>query len=131
MLGPLVGSVLQTGVHLGQVQQMIVLAAHNDPRSVLGEQIGKRSRIAVQSVQTRQDVGEGKSKRTGIALDGGFGSQQFSSVVAIACISKRAEPLMGMGLQDGRSRACHFSTLAPQVGRGGDQITSAMRRRKI
>jgi hypothetical protein len=62
MAGLLVGWVLQTGVHLGQVQQMIVLAAHNDPRSVLREQIGKRSRIAVQSVQARQDVGEGKSK---------------------------------------------------------------------
>jgi hypothetical protein len=50
MAGLLVGWVLQTGVDLRQVQQMIVLAAHNDPRSVLREQIGKGSRIAVQSV---------------------------------------------------------------------------------
>src|SRR5260370_12924222 len=98
MPGLLVGWVLQTGNHSRQVQQMIVLAAHNDPRSVLREQIGKRSRIAIQSVQTRQDVGEGKSKRGGIALDGGFGSQQFPSVVAIACASKRPNPFVPMGL---------------------------------
>src|SRR5256885_16895497 len=95
----LVGWMLQTGPHLGEIQQMILLATHNRPSSLLGEQISKRSRIAIQSVQTRQDVGEGKSKRAGIALDGRFRSPQFASIVAIACVSKRAKPLVGMGLQ--------------------------------
>src|SRR5260370_38243769 len=102
MPGLLVGWVLQTGNHSRQVQQMIVLAAHNDPRSVLREQIGKRSRIDIQSVQTRQDVGEGKSKRGGIAVDGGFGSQQFPSEVAIACVTKRTQPLVRMGVKSPR-----------------------------
>src|SRR5205807_8935738 len=70
-------------------------------------------------------------RRAGMTLDGGFGSQPFPSVVGIACVSKCRKPVVRMGLQDRRSRACDFSTLAPQVAGNCDQITAAMRRRKV
>ena len=87
----LIGWLLQTCAHGRQVQEVIVLPAHNNPRSTSGEEIDKRSGIAIQAVQTRQDMGEGKGKRAGIAADRCSGSQQFPPVIAIACVAERAQ----------------------------------------
>src|SRR6266704_722965 len=127
----LIGWLLQTRTHGRQVQEVIVLPAHNDPRSTSGEEIGQRSGIAIQAVQTSQDVGEGKRKRAGIAADHRSGSQQFTPVIAIACISETGQPLMGMRLEHGGSRAHDFSPLASQVPGSSDQIKATMRSRKV
>src|SRR2546430_7228147 len=82
---------LQPRAHSRQVQQVVVLPAHDHPRPSRGEQIGKRSRIPIQAVQTSQDMREGKRKRGGIALDRCSGSQQFPPVIAIASVAERAQ----------------------------------------
>src|SRR5437016_2215588 len=127
----LIGWTLQTRTHGRQVQQVIVLPAHNDPRSSSGEEIDKRSGITIQAVQTSQDVGEGKGKRAGIAADHRSGSQQFPPVIAIAGVAERAQPLVRMRLQDRRSRAYDFSPFASQVAGSRDQLKAAMGRRKV
>ena len=110
----LIGWLLQTRTHGRQVQQVIVLPAHNNPGSTSGEEIGQRSGIAIQAVQTSQDVGEGKRKRAGIAADHRSGSQQFTPVITIAGVAERAQPLVRMRLQNRRSRAGDFSPFASQ-----------------
>ena len=127
----LIGWLLQTRTHGRQVQQVIVLPAHNNAGSASGEEIGKRSGIAIQSVQTSQDVGEGKRKRAGIAADHRSGSQQFTPVITIAGVAERAQPLVRMRLQNRRSRACDFSPFASQVAGRRDQLKAAMGRRKV
>src|SRR5579859_4791999 len=73
---------------------------------------------------------EGKSKPAGIARDHLSCPQQFSPVIAIACIAERAQPLVRMRLQDCRSRAHDFSPFASQVSGSSDQLKAAMRSRK-
>ena len=131
MPGLLIGWVQQTLLDSRQVQQVRVPPAYNDPRSTSSQPISKRSGIARQAVQARQDVGEGKRKRGGIAADHRSGPQSFSPVIAIAHVSERREPLVGMSLQDRRSRACDFSPLASQVSGCRDQVKAAMRSRKV
>src|SRR5438876_12188645 len=126
MPGLLIGWVQQTLLDSRQVQQVIVPPAYNDPRSTSSQQISKRSGIAIQAVQARQDVGEGKRERGGIALDHRSGSPQFSPVIAIARVSERPQPLVRMRLEYRRSRARDFSTLASQVRGSRDQIKAAM-----
>src|SRR5439155_5569667 len=94
----LIGRASQTLLDGRQVQQVILPPVHHDPGSTWGEEIGKRSRIAIQSVQTSQDVGEGKRERGGIVSYHGSGTQQFPPVIAISCVSKRAEPLVRVSL---------------------------------
>ncbi len=111
----LIGRASQTRAHGRQVHQVILPPAHHDPGSARGEEIGKRSRIAIQSVQTSQDVGEGKRERGGRVGDHGSGTQQFPPVIAISGVSKRGEPLVRVSLEHRGSRAHDFSTLASQV----------------
>src|SRR5260221_11125828 len=65
----LIGWLLQTHPHGREVQEVIVLPAHNDSRSTSGKEIGQRTAIAIQSFPTSQNVGERKGKRAGIAAD--------------------------------------------------------------
>src|SRR5216684_5472678 len=127
----LIGWLLQTCTHGRQVQEVIVLPAHNDPRSTSAKEIGQRSGIAIQAVQTSQDVGERKRKRAGIAADHRSGSQQFPPVITIASVAERAQPLVRMRLQDRRSRACDFSPFASQVCGSRDQLKAAVGRGKV
>jgi len=127
----LIGWLLQTRTHGRQVQEVIVLPAHNDPRSTSGKEIDQRSGSAIQTVQTRQDVAEGKRKRAGIALDRCSGSQQFPPVIASAGVAERAQPLVRMRLQDRRSRAGDFSPFASQVAGSCDQLKAAMGQRQV
>ena len=127
----LIGWLLQTRTHGRQVQEVIVLPAHNHPRSTSGKEIDQRSGIAIQTVQTRQDVAEGKRKRAGIALDRCSGSQQFPPVITSACVAERAQPLVRMRLQDRRSRAGDFSPFASQVAGSCNQLKAAMGQRQV
>src|SRR5258708_3581224 len=79
----LIGWLLQTHPHGREGPEVIVLPAHNDPRSTTGKEIGQPSGIAIPSVQTSQDVAERKRKRAGIAADHRSGSQQFPPVITI------------------------------------------------
>src|SRR5712692_1263910 len=124
----LIGWLPQTHTHGRQVQEVIVLPAHNDPRPTSGKEIGQRSGIAIQSVQTSQDVGERKRKRAGIAADHRSGSPQFPPVIPIAGVAERAQPLVRMRLQNRRSRAGDFSPFASQVCGSRDQLKAAMGR---
>jgi len=113
------------------VQEVIVLPTHNHPGSTSGEQIDKRSGIAIQAIQTSQDVREGKRKRASIAADHRSGSQQFPPVIPIASVAQRAQPLVRMRLQNRRSRTCDFSPFASQVCGSRDPLKAAMGRRKV
>jgi hypothetical protein len=126
----LIGWLLQTRTHGRQVQEVIVPPAHNHPGSTSGEQIDKRSGIAIQAVQTSQDVGEGKRKRGGIAADHRSGSQQFPPVITIAGVAERAQPLVRMRLQNCRSRPGDFSSFASQLCGSRDQLKAAMGQRR-
>src|SRR6266566_4462519 len=48
-----------------------------------------------------------------VALDRGHCPMQFYSVLTIPGVTKTGEPLMRMGLQDGRAGTYDFPTLAP------------------
>src|SRR6266699_4428949 len=52
-----------------------------------------------------------------VALDRGHCPMQFYSVLTIPGVTKTGEPLMRMGLQDGRAGTYDFPTLAPRVAR--------------
>src|SRR5215470_13503159 len=70
-------------------------------------------------------------RRREIAPNGGKPLAQFLPVVTVPPVAKRAEPLIAVGLADGRARPNNFPALAPFVARGTDLIQSAKSRRQI
>ena len=105
----LIWRLLQTRLDSRQFPQIVVFAAHNHPQPTRDEQIGQRSRIAIQSVQAKQHLGEGQRQRCGIARDHFSCPQQFTAIIAISRASEGGQPLMRMCLQHGGASSYHDS----------------------
>ncbi len=62
-----------------------------------------------------------------VRLDCPHGAAQLCAVLAVPRVAIRAEPLMGMGLQNGGAGAHDFPTFAPSVPRGTDLLQASLR----
>src|SRR5438067_27228 len=76
------GRLSQSRFDLWQIQQGIVFAAPNETKA-RGQDIGQRSGIAIEPVQTDEDLEEGKRKGRRVTGDGLDGAFQFSAIVSI------------------------------------------------
>ncbi len=116
-------------LHLGQIQQLVILAACDQPQA-RGQHIGQRSRIAIESIQANQDVLQWDRHLVRISDEHLENAQQFAPVIAIACTAKGSQKLMSMSLQDGGAGAHDFSPLASVVAFGAHPIKATMRSRQ-
>src|SRR5579859_3427104 len=71
--------------------------------------------IAIQAIEANDHVGQRKRELVGIRCHHAARQLEFMTILAIAGISKRAEPLVCVRLQNRGPRSGHFSTLAPQM----------------
>ncbi len=134
------GSTFRVGTHLHgragknrlhhcQIQQSIVTTAPDDAHSRV-QDLSEHSSVAIQAIQTHQDLGGEKFVRRRIPGDHLESPLQFCAVIAIARSPKGAQELMGMRLQKRGAGAHHFPSLAPLVARSTDLIKTTMRRRQ-
>src|SRR2546428_13964872 len=65
---------------LRQIQQVIVFAAP-DQTKARGHDIGQRRGVAIEAVETDQDLGAGKRKGGRVRGDGLDGAVQFSAII--------------------------------------------------
>src|SRR6266702_3077430 len=121
------GGARQNRLHHCQIQERIVTTAPDDAHTRV-QDVSEHSGVAIQAIQTHQDLGEEKLVRRRIAGDHLESPFQFCAVVAIARSPKRAQELMGMRLQKRGAGAHHFPSLAPLVPRSRDLIKTTMRR---
>jgi hypothetical protein len=127
----LIWRLAQTRPHGRQAQQIVILPAHDHPQPTRSEQIGQRSRIAIQAIQAGQHLGEGDSEFGRIAGDRVSGPQQFPAVIAVSSVPKSAYPLMRMGLEHDGSSSDDFSAFASQIPWSADLIKATMRSGKL
>src|SRR5258707_7955428 len=73
-----------------QIQQVVVTTADNHAKTS-GENIDQWSCVAVESVQAKKHLSQGKRKLCRIAGDHLDGTQQFPSVIAIAWPTKGSQ----------------------------------------
>src|SRR6266567_3111511 len=104
-----------------QIQECVVFASRNETQTG-GQNIGQRSGVAIQAIQTYQDLGSREQERGRVAGDHTRGPLQISSVVTIARATKSSHPLMGVRLKDSRPGSYHFPPLAPEIPRSRDLI---------
>src|SRR5260370_2853283 len=112
-----------------QIQQVVVTTADNHAKTG-GENIDQWSCVAVESVQAKKHLSQGKRKLCRIAGDHLDGTQQFPSVIAIAWPTKGSQKLVSMRLQKDRPGAHDFSAFASQIAWGTDLLEPTMRRRQ-
>ncbi len=119
------GSTFWVGTHLNrgagknrldrcQIQESIVATASDEAQSRV-QDICQHSGVAIQAIQTHQELGGEKLLRRRIPGDNLESSFQFFAVVAIARSPKRAHELMRMRLQNRGAGSQHFPSLAPLV----------------
>jgi hypothetical protein len=95
MLEVLIWRKFQASLDLGPLQDLIVFAPHDIPQSC---QVNEDGSCPVLPIQAQEGTRFGVVVGLKIALDGCHCPTQFCPVLAIARISKSAEPLMRMGL---------------------------------
>jgi hypothetical protein len=119
----------QSRFDLREVQQGVVFTPR-DQTQARGHDIGQRSGIAREPIETDQDLGKRQRKSRGVMGDDPYRAFQFSPIVPIACAPKGSHPLMGMRLKNRGARAHDLASLAPHVAWGRHLIKATMRRRK-
>src|SRR6266568_7037786 len=108
----LIGREFQASLDLSALQELIVTAPHDKRQS---GQVGKDGSRAILSVEAQQHTFFRVVMGLAVALNGRHCPTQFGSVFPIAGVSKRAEKLMRMSLQDGGTGTHDFPTFAPAV----------------
>jgi hypothetical protein len=88
---------VESGLDFGEIKPAILLAPPNHSTLAREDIIG-RGLVSIQSINTHDDLGEGKRKRRRIRRDGLEGLSQFFSVIAVSWTRKGAKPLMGVWL---------------------------------
>jgi len=110
----LVGRQFQASLDLGPLQDLIVFPAHHKRQS---SQVSEDSTCAILPVEAQERTLLGMVMRLEIALNGRDCPTQFCTVFSIARVSKRAEKLMGMSLQNRGTAPHDFPSLASSVAR--------------
>jgi hypothetical protein len=104
----------QDRLHRRQIQQLVVFAARNQPQAA-AQHIGQWSGIAIESIETDDDVLQGDRHLFCIGNEELNGSEQFAPVIAIPWAAKSSQELMGMRLENHRTCAHDFSAFAALV----------------
>src|SRR6266567_3489362 len=95
-------------------KQLLVFATHDHRQS---RDVREGGSGPIPSVEPQQHTCCWQLMGHKVLLDLGHGSAEFLSGLAIAWPTERAEPLVGMSLQDRGSGADNFSSLPPSVAR--------------
>src|SRR5579875_1805505 len=126
MGGLLIRRLSQASLHLRKIEEIIILAPHD-----VGEfgQISDNRAIAILAIQADHGLTRLEGLGLQICADRFHRLPQFSSVIAVARTRrprKRADPLMGMGLEYGGPRPNGFPSLTPEVARSTHLIQSTL-----
>ena len=96
-------------LHHLQTKEGVVTTSGNHPKASL-HHIEQRSGVAIEPVQTKQHLSQGKRKRCRLAGDHLDGPQKLPPIIAIAWPPKGSQKLVRMRLQnDGVSAGCILS----------------------
>src|SRR5258708_4027461 len=121
----LIGGQGETRFDLCEIKESVIFATHQ-PRDLGSEQIGDDGSISVLAIESDEGLTSGQAQLRLIRRDHLQSSQQLPSVVRIARIAKRSQPLMGMSLQERRPSANHLSALASRVARRTDRLRASL-----
>jgi hypothetical protein len=95
------------------------------------KQVRQGSGIAIQAIEPNDHVGERKRNPRSIGRNHAARPPQFVAIQAIAGVSKGAQKLMGVRLQDRGPCSHHFPALASQMSRSTHPVKAAMGRRQV
>jgi hypothetical protein len=115
----------KTSLDLPEIQEAIVFSTHDRGQSTF-VQINHHGIIPLLPIQSQDCLIQGYLLAGQI---GGYESddtQEFTSIISIACPSERAEPLMSMSLQNGGPGADDLTSFVPSVSRSADRIHTAV-----
>ncbi len=121
---------LEACLDLWQIKPAILFAPPNGP-TLAREDLFQRGFVSIQSIDTDDDLREGKRKRRRVGGDGLEGLSQFFSVVAVAWARKSADPLMRVRLQNGCPGSPHVSSFAREIAFRTHPIKPTVRGRKL
>ena len=99
---------------LREIEEVVILATR-DQSQFPGQQIAQGIRIPIQAVQTHNDAFGGKKNACRIGGHRLRRTLQLLAVIAVAWPGERAEPLMGMCLQDGGPCSHDFPSFASKT----------------
>lgn len=94
-------------------------------------QIGQERSGAILSIQAHHGVLWWELVALKVGVDGRHRSAQFRPVLAVARVAERAEPLVGVRLQDRGVGADDFAPLAPHVARRAEGAQAALGGRSV
>ena len=108
----LIGRQVQAALDLRSIQHAVVFAAHHITEA---RQIGKDGSGTILPIQPQHDPLLWQVMSLPVELDCSHRPAQFFPKLSVARVGKRAEPLRGMRLRDGRAGTDDLPTLAPSV----------------
>src|SRR3989442_14416447 len=110
----LIGWLGQAGLPLWAIKESIVLAPRDPPQST-PRQIRHHRPIAILPIQSH-DPPLPWDLLTGQVSGNHLGStQEFPTIVSVACPREGSQPLLGVRLQDGGACPDHLTTLASEM----------------
>src|SRR6266568_1171526 len=121
---------LEACLDLWQIKPAILFAPPNGP-TLAREDLFHRGFVSIQSIDTDDDLREGKRKRRRVGRDGLEGLSQFFSVVAVSWARKGANPLMRVRLQNRRPGSPHLSSFACEIAFRAHLIKTTVRGRMV
>jgi len=128
--GLLIRRLCQAGLHLGHIEEIVVLALHHVAQSEHG-QILHHGTVAILSIQAHHCLGKRNMLGGQIGLDRFPCTKQIAPVIAIASAGKRPEPLMCMGVKHGSASADDFATFVPNISWSADLLETSVGSRKV
>jgi hypothetical protein len=114
----LIGREREPGLNSGLIQDTIVFAARD--RAHVGE-IHENRFGPIVAIQSHDGTRDRQMAGTRIALDDREGAAQFDALLAMARIAKAGEPVVSLGLENGRPCSSHLPTLASGVAWGAQR----------
>ncbi len=116
----------QAGLHLGQIEEIIVLATHHiakpEPFQIL-----HNGAVAILSIQTHDPLDEWNMLGSQIGTDRLPRVEQIAPVIAIPSAGKRPKPLVRMDLENRRAGPDHLAALAPHISWSADFVEARLR----
>jgi hypothetical protein len=132
----LIGWQLEPLLNGRPLNEVIVFASHDYRRTLLlsclhCQQIRQGSGIAIQPIEPNDHMGQRKRERVGIRRDHMACLLELVAILPIARVSKRAQKLMSMCLQDRRPGSNYLPAFAAQISWCTHPVKAALRRRQV
>ncbi len=120
----------QAGLHLGQIEEIVVLASHYVAKPFAGEALHDGI-VAILPIQAYYPLSKGNLLGGQIGTDRLRRLEEIPSVITIARAREGAQPLMRMCLENGGASSDDFAAFAAQISGSTDLIEAPLSYRKI